>query len=100
MLEPVALKDFFLSFFAAGMVIVAGALYALLFAFGKQRGSVTLLALAYGSYGTLAAFVALLAHVLHLDGFWQAVTFTMLTGYLLAPHGIWHLCVSTYGRDA
>jgi Kef-type K+ transport system membrane component KefB len=96
MIEPVELQYFFLSFFAAAMVIVTGALYALLFAFGKQRRSAVLLALAYACYGALAVFVVLLARVLHLDGFWQALTFVMLTGYLLAPHGIWRLCVSTY----
>lgn len=99
MIEPVELQDFFLGFFAAAMVIVAGALYALLFAFGKQRKNRALLALAYGSYALLALCVVLLARVLHLDGFWQAVTFTMLTGYLLAPHGIWHLCVSTHASE-
>jgi hypothetical protein len=100
MIEPVALQDFFLSFFSAAMVIVAGALYALLFALGKQRRSVALLALAYSAYGVLAASVLMLARVLHLEGFWQSVTIVMLVGYLLAPHGIWRLCLSTYGREA
>jgi hypothetical protein len=100
MIEPVELQDFFLSFFSAAMVILAGALYALLFTLGKQRGSVPLLALAYAAYGLLAVSVLLLARVLHLEGFWQVVTFFMLIGYLLAPHGIWRLCVSTYGREA
>ena len=32
MIEPVALADFFVTFFSAAMVIMSGALYALLFA--------------------------------------------------------------------
>jgi hypothetical protein len=55
--------------------------------------------LAYGAYILLAVFVALLADATHLTGFWQWVVYTMLLGYLLAPHGIWHLCEGTHRSE-
>ncbi|NIR59891.1 MAG: hypothetical protein GWO02_10360 [Gammaproteobacteria bacterium] len=40
MIEPVALKDFFLAFFSSALVVCAGAMCALLLAFGRLRGSI------------------------------------------------------------
>jgi len=37
MIEPVELQDFFVVFFSGAMVIMAGALYALLFAWSRLQ---------------------------------------------------------------
>jgi len=96
MIAPVDLDDFFIAFFSAAMVILAGALYALFFTLAKHMGKVSWHVAAYGSYGVLALNVLLLADALHLKGFWEILVWLMLGGYLLAPHGIWHLCVATH----
>lgn len=96
MLEPVELKDFFIVFFSSAMVILAGALYALLFAWSRLQSKRWLMALAYGSYGILVASVLTLGFAAHLHGFWWWLVIAMLGGYLLAPHGIWKLCVNTH----
>lgn len=100
MIEPVALKDFFLTFFAAAMVILAGALYALLFAYARVKQRPRLMPLAYAAYFGLVVSVLVLAVVAHLfaTGFWTFIVALMLIGYLLAPHAIWHLCVSTHAH--
>jgi hypothetical protein len=100
MIEPVALKDFFLTFFSAAMVIMTGGLYALLFAYARVKNRPRLMPLAYLSYLGLFISVLVLAFVANLlnHGFWVVIVLLMLIGYLLAPHAIWHLCVGTH-RD-
>lgn len=100
MIEPVALKDFFLTFFSAAMVILSGALYALLFAYARVRHRPRLMPLAYFAYLGLVVSVLVLAMVANLfaTGFWTFIVVLMLVGYLLAPHGIWHLCVGTHAH--
>lgn len=99
MIEPVHLDNFFIAFFSGAMVVMAGALYALLFAFSRVHGLPRLMIAAYGAYGLLAASVLTLAYALNLDGLWQAVVLAMLVGYLLAPHGIWQLCEGTHEHE-
>jgi uncharacterized membrane protein len=99
MIEPVHLENFFIAFFAGAMVIVAGALYALLFAFSRVHHYPRLMPFAYGAYGALAISVLALAYALNLNGLWQGLVYVMLVGYLLAPHGIWHLCVGTHSDE-
>jgi uncharacterized membrane protein len=98
MIEPVELNDFFLTFFSAAMVILSGALYALLFAYARVRQRPRLMPLAYLAYAGLVVSVLVLAMVANLfaTGFWTFIVVLMLVGYLLAPHGIWHLCVGTH----
>lgn len=96
MIEPVALEDFFITFFASAMVIMLGAGYALLFTFARLWQRKYLAFLAYLAYSLLAINVLVLARTLHLHGFWQALVWVMLLGYLFAPHGIWYLCVGTH----
>ena len=98
MLEPVALKDFFITFFSAAMVIMTGGLYALLFAYARIKRRPGFLWLAYASYAALVAAVLTLAAAANLFGsaFWVTIVALMLVGYLLAPHAIWHLCVGTH----
>ena len=101
MIEPVALQDFFLTFFSAAMVILCGALYALLFAYARVKQRPRLMPLAYAAYFGLAVSVLVLAMVANLfaTGFWTFIVVLMLVGYLLAPHGIWHLCVGTHAHE-
>ncbi len=101
MIEPVALKDFFLTFFSAAMVIMTGALYALLFAFARVKHRPRLMPLAYLAYLGLFASVMVLAYAANLfsSGFWIFIVLLMLVGYLLAPHAIWHLCVGTHAYE-
>ena len=47
MIEPVALQNFFLTFFSAAMVILTGALYALLFAYARVKRRPRLMPLAH-----------------------------------------------------
>lgn len=101
MLEPVALKDFFLTFFSAAMVIMTGALYALLFAYARIKRRPRLMPLAYLAYLGLFVSVLVLAIAANLfsSGFWSFIVLLMLIGYLLAPHAIWHLCVGTHVHE-
>ncbi|MCA1978710.1 MAG: hypothetical protein LDL19_05680 [Thiobacillus sp.] len=101
MIEPVALADFFTVFFTAALVILCGGLYALLFAYARVKDTPRLMPLAYLSYAGLAVSALVLAHAAHLfdSAFWTLVVGLMLAGYLVAPHGIWHLCVGTHGDE-
>jgi len=80
MLEPVELKDFFIVFFSGAMVIMTGALYALLFAWSKLQSKPWLMVFAYISYGLLFISVLTLASAAHLYGFWWWLVITMLVG--------------------
>jgi ABC-type multidrug transport system permease subunit len=100
MIEPVALKDFFVVFFSGAMVIMAGALYALLFAWSRLQSRVWMMLMAYAAYGLLVISVLTLGSAAHLNGFWWWLVIAMLAGYLLAPHAIWKLCVGTHAQDA
>jgi hypothetical protein len=101
MIEPVALKDFFLTFFSAAMVVLTGALYALLFAYARVKRRPRLMPLAYAAYLGLVASVLVLGAAAHLfaSGFWIFIVAVMLVGYLLAPHAVWHLCVGTHAGE-
>lgn len=101
MIEPVALKDFFVTFFSAAMVIMTGGLYALLFAYARIKRRPSLMWMAYVAYVGLAISVATLASAANLFGstFWITIVALMLIGYLLAPHAIWHLCVGTHQEE-
>lgn len=101
MIEPVALANFFTVFFSAAMVIMTGALYALLFAYSRLKGVTRLMPLAYIAYAGLAVSVLVLGDAANLfhDRFWTAIVGLMLIGYLVAPHAIWHLCVGTHAGE-
>lgn len=96
MIEPVDLDKFFIAFFSAAMIILMGACYAIFFTLHKLSQKQVYFPLAYICYGLLAASVALLSDALHLNNYWQIIVWVMLIGYLLAPHGIWHLCRGTH----
>ena len=101
MIEPASLANFFTIFFSSAMVILLGALYALLFAYSRIRGMPVLMPLAYLSYAGLSVSTLILAQAANLlsHPLWATVVVCMLLGYLLAPHGIWHLCVGTHAEE-
>jgi len=101
MIEPVHLANFFTVFFSAAMVIMTGALYALLFAYSRVKQMSRLMPLAYLAYLGLVVSTLTLAHAANLlhSPFWTAIVGLMLIGYLLAPHGIWKLCVGTHAAE-
>lgn len=101
MLEPVELADFFTVFFSAAMVILTGGAYALLFAWSRVKKRPRILPLAYAAYIGLVVAVLFLATAANLlnSPFWITVVALMLLGYLVAPHGIWHLCVGTHAAE-
>lgn len=100
MIEPVALKDFFVMFFASALVILSGAAYALLFAWSKVNPAIRIKLAAYSAYLVLTAAVVELTYAAHFSGYWLIISALMLIGYFFAPIGIWHLCVKTHaGHD-
>lgn len=98
MIEPVALKDFFITFFASALIIIAGAAYALLYAWSKARADRRLTLSAYAAYAVLSAAVLVLTNAAHFSGYWFALSCLMLAGYFFAPMGIWRLCVKTHAE--
>ena len=99
MIEPVELKDFFITFFAAALVILFGAGYAAFYAWSKLSGKPELLAWAYACYAVLATATIVLAKATHLNGEWRILVGLMLAGYLIAPLGIWKLCAASHEED-
>jgi hypothetical protein len=100
MIEPVAMADFFITFFSAALVILTGGLYALLFAWSRVHGKPGLMPWAYVSYAALFVSVLVLMRAANLDGvLWTTVVVLMLLGYLWAPHFIYRLCVATHVHE-
>jgi hypothetical protein len=100
MIEPVAIQHLLAAAAAGAMIIVFGALYALLFAQSRLRDRPGLMQGAYAAYLALVACVAVLVRTLNLTGFWQGVAAVMVVGYFVAPRLIWNLCAGTHGPDA
>ncbi|MGZ8227383.1 MAG: hypothetical protein ACXWT3_12215 [Methylococcaceae bacterium] len=96
MIEPVALKDFFITFFSSALIIMAGAGYALLFAWSKVNANTRIKIAAYISYLVLIISVAELTRAANFSGYWLIISIVMVIGYFFAPIGIWHLCVKTH----
>ena len=99
MIEPVALKDFFITFFSSSLIILAGASYALLFAWSKVNSNPRIIISAYFSYTILAFSVYKLSLAANLTGYWLIIPYVMLIGYFFAPIGIWYLCKKTHEND-
>ena len=85
---------------SGALVVLFGAFYALFFALAKLRHSRQTMLAAYGSYAAFFVSTMVLSETLNLDGFWLWLVATLLVGYLLAPQGIWHLCVGTHESEA
>ena len=95
--ETLQAREIMLATLSGGLVVMFGALYAMLFALGRLRHP-HLMPLAYVAYALFAAAALVLASALHFAGYWLILLLVMLVGYLLAPHGIWHLCVGTHAH--
>jgi len=96
MIEPVALKDFFVTFYSAALIIMAGASYALLFTWSKVNPRLIIKLSAYLSYLVLLVSVYQLSVAANLVGYWQIISYVMVVGYFFAPIAIWHLCHKTH----
>jgi len=94
--EPVASQDLLIAAMAGAMVVMFGAIYAMLFAWSRIHSKPRLLIGAYVVYALLFAATLVLVRTLNLSGLWQLVAAVMVVGYLLAPQAIWHLCVGTH----
>jgi len=99
MLEPVALKDFFITFFSSALIIMAGASYALLFAWSKVKPLLSIKISAYASFLVLLVSVYQLTLAANLDGYWRIISYLMVIGYFFAPIAIWHLCKQTHDKS-
>lgn len=100
MIEPVALSDFFISFFSGALIILTAAVYAALFAWEKLRGGILLRCGSWLAYGLLLACVAVFAKALHLNGPWRILVVLMVAGYWWMPRLIWRLCTATHAHEA
>jgi len=69
MIEPVALKDFFITFFSSALIIMAGASYALLFAWSKVNPNSRIKIAAYASYLVLIVSVLELTRAANFSGY-------------------------------
>ncbi|WP_442496707.1 hypothetical protein [Methylobacter sp. sgz302048] len=98
MIEPVALKDFFITFFSSALIILAGASYALLFAWSRINAHAGIKIAALASYTVLVVSVLELTQLAQFQGYWLIISVAMVIGYFFAPIGIWHLCVKTHGH--
>lgn len=96
MIQPVDLKDFLLTFFVSAGIILSGAGYALLYAWGRLRGRPAFLRWALLAYAVLAFCVLTLMRTAHLDGYWATLALAMLVGYFAAPRAIFRLCHHTH----
>jgi len=96
MIEPVALKDFFVTFYSAALIIMSGASYALLFTWSKVNSRLIIKLSAYLSYLVLLVSVYQLSMAANLVGYWQIISYVMVVVYCFAPIAIWHLCHKTH----
>lgn len=99
LIEPVALADFFMSFFSAAMIILLAAVYAGLFAWAKIKQNRLMLYLAWLAYAALVGCLIFFSIINHFSGYWLALSVLMVLGYGWMPHFIWGLCVATHAED-
>lgn len=97
--SAVEAQQIILATMSGALVVLFGAMYALFFALGMINRSKRQLAFAYAAYACFVAATFGLAWSLRLSGLWMSLVVVMLLGYLLAPHGIWHLCVATHQSE-
>jgi hypothetical protein len=96
MVEPVIAQDIMIATMSGALIVLFGAIYALLYAWSKLQKNSTLMVASYLAYILFVAATMSLAKALNLDGFWSLVTAVMIVGYFIAPRGIWYLCVGTH----
>lgn len=96
LIEPVALSDFFLSFFSAAMIILTAAIYAGLYAWAKIKSHRGFYLGAWIAFAVLLACVGIFSVVNHFTGYWLFLSLMMVAGYAFMPQFIWGLCVATH----
>lgn len=99
MIEPVALSNFFLSFFTAAMIILTAALYAAVYAWGEITDRTAVRIGSLFVYALLLVCVVVFVNVANLTGYWQIVAVLMTLGYWWMPRFIWRLCVATHADE-
>lgn len=100
MIDPVSTQHIMAAAIAGALVILFGAVYALIFALSRLQRRPLLMLWAYAAYAVLVAAVWVLSTTLNLSGFWQIVSAVMVVGYFIAPRLIWHLCAATHVSQA
>jgi len=98
--QAVEVNSILLATMAGAMVVLSGALYAVVYAIGRLANNPSLVKLSYLFYAVLIVSVLVLARTLNFSGFWNVIAVVMLVGYLIAPQGIWKLCVGTHSADS
>ena len=96
MTDADAMPNLILGALSAASVVMFGALYALLFAWGRLHRQRAVVRSSYAAFGALTLATFLLVSALGLADFWRLVIGVMLLGYLIAPHLIWQLCIGTH----
>ncbi len=99
LIEPVALPDFFLSFFSGAMIILIAALYAGIYTWAEIAKKSALHYWAIAAYVCLLGVVGVFSRVNHLNGHWLILTIVMAIGYWWMPRLIWRLCVGTHANE-
>ncbi len=99
LIEPVALSDFFLSFFSAAMIILSATVYAALYTWAKIKSHRGFYLGAGAAYATLLICVGIFSVVNHFTGYWMLLSLAMVLGYAVMPRFIWGLCVATHIHD-
>jgi len=93
MIDPVATQHIMAAAIAGALIILFGAIYALLFALSRLRRRPMLMLWAYAAYAVLLGAVSVLSSTLNMSGFWQLVAAVMV-------RLIWHLCAGTHVSEA
>ncbi len=96
MIDPVMSDSILLAAMSGALIVVFGALFAVLYAFARLKGNRQLMYMAYLNYFLLVVSAIALSRALNLDGYWTVIVVIMLAGYFAGPHVIWKLCVKTH----
>ena len=99
MVEAVIAQDIMIATMSGALIVLFGAIYALLYAWSKLQKNNNLMLASYVAFILFVIAVMTLAKALNLDGFWSVVVAMMIVGYFMAPRGIWYLCVGTHKAE-
>ncbi len=98
MIEPVALSNFFLSFFTAALIILTAAVYVSLYAWAEINNKRPFRYWAWFVYAVLLGCVTVFVHIMNLNGYWQILAVMMALGYWWMPRFILRLCIATHAE--
>ena len=79
------MQDFFITFFSSALIILAGASYALLFAWSKVNANFRIKIASYISYLVLIVAVFYLTQAANFTGYWLSLSVVMVI--FLHPSG-------------